>query len=100
MFSVLNMLGGLLGNILGKSTADKDKILEAQNRINEKEVEGAPQSILRLWRSFLMWVLSLVFVWEVVARTLIITYWPDIVLPPSMLKEVMTLLVGGLGLGI
>lgn len=100
MFAIASLLGDILGKVLGKSTTDKDKILEAQSRINEQEVAGAPQSLLRLWRSFLGWALALAFVWEVMIRPVIFTYWPAVALPPSMLKEISSLLLGMLGLGL
>lgn len=97
--SSLPVLGGLIESISGKFAANKDKIVEGQNRINEAEVAGAPASRLRLWRPFLGWVLTFVFAWEVVGRSIIITYWPDTVLPPSTLKEISHVLLGMLGLG-
>ena len=63
MWSFLAKLGGTL---LGKIIPDRSKTNEAQSRINEAEVAGGPASRLRLWRSFLGWVLSLLFAWEVV----------------------------------
>lgn len=89
----------ILGGILDKIIPDRAKANEAQSRINEAEVSGAPASILRLWRGFLGWVLALVFAWEVVGRGIVATYWADITLPPSVLKEITTVLMGMLGLG-
>ena len=37
------------------------ELLAAQIRLNERETENAPSSVLRLWRSFLGWVLALLF---------------------------------------
>ena len=96
------LLGTLLGGItgaVGKILPDRNRQNDAQSRINEAEVGGAPASILRLWRSFLGWMLSLLFCWEVVGRTIILTYWPDTKLPPSTLEIVSRLLFGMLGLG-
>lgn len=97
--TAIPILGGIIDSISGKFAANKDKVVEGQNRINEAEVAGAPASRLRLWRSFLGWILTLVFAWEVVGRSIILTYWPDTVLPPSMLKEISHILLGMLGLG-
>lgn len=94
-WSAIPILGGLLDKVL----PDRAKANEAQSRINEAEVSGAPASRLRLWRGFLGWVLALVFAWEVVGRGIVATYWPDITLPPSVLKEITTVLMGMLGLG-
>lgn len=99
MWSFLAKLGGTL---LGKIIPDRSKTNEAQSRINEAEVAGGPASRLRLWRSFLGWVLSLLFAWEVVGRLIIIPmFFPGFgkALPPSALDQIMALLMGMLGLG-
>ena len=93
------VLGDLIGKGLDKVFPDKAEARKQQSDINKAEVEGAPPSRMRLWRSFLGWVLSLLFVWEVVVRTVILTYWPETKLPPSVLKEITSLLLGMLGLG-
>jgi hypothetical protein len=98
--SSLPFFGDLIRSVGDKIAPDTGKILEAQSRINEAEVAGAPVSRLRLWRSFLGWVLALILVWEVVGRPLVLTYWPDLALPPSMLNEIEALLLTMLGLGI
>ncbi len=75
---------------------------EAQGRINESEVAGAPQSRLRLWRSFLGWTLSLLFAGEVVGRLIVIPLLlPELErrLPPSALDQILAVLLGMLGLG-
>lgn len=75
---------------------------DAQARINGVEVEGAPKSRLRLWRSFLGWVLALLFAWEVVGRLILIPLLlPGLLprLPPSALDQILTVLLGMLGLG-
>lgn len=99
MFGWLEAILGIGGKVMDKISPDRAASREQQSRVNEAEISGAPASRMRLWRSFLGWVLSLVFCWEIVGRSIILTYWPDANLPPSMLKEVMTLLLGMLGLG-
>ena len=73
----------------------------AQQRLNEQEISGAPPSRLRLWHSFLGWTLSLLFVWEVAGRLIIIPLlfptWGQH-LPPSALEQVTALLLALLGL--
>ena len=91
-------VAGLFGKIFDRVLPDRSKVNEAQSRINEAEVAAGGSSMLRHWRGFLGWVLSIVFVWEAVVRTIIVTYWPETELPPSILKEVTTLLIGMLGL--
>ncbi len=99
MGSIFGSVGDGIIKVLGKLTGNKEQILSGQHRANEAEIAGAPKSFLRLWRSFLGWVLALVFFWEVVGRSIILTYWPNTKLPPSMLEEISTILLGMLGLG-
>lgn len=95
----LGLLGKLIGSVADRIAPEKSKVVAGQNRANEAEISGGPSSHLRLWRGFLGWVLSLVFAWEVVGRSIVLTYWPDTKLPPSALQDIMTLLLGMLGLG-
>lgn len=92
-------IGNFAKGILDKIVPDRGKNNESQSRTNDAEISGAPASRLRLWRSFLGWVLALVFAWEVVGRGIVVTYWPDVKLPPSALDEVTSILLGMLGLG-
>ncbi len=94
----VSAIADLIGKAFDRIFPDRSKINEAQSRINEAEVAGSGPSVLKNWRGFLGWVLSLVFAFEVVGRAIIVTYWPQVKLPPSMLKEVLTLLLGMLGL--
>ena len=95
----LPVLGTLLDRLFERALPDKSESRAAQARMNEREIENAPPSRLRLWRSFLGWALALAFVWEVMIRPVIMTYRPDAELPPSVLKEISTVLLGMLGLG-
>ena len=97
--SAIPVLGTLLDRITNRLLPDRSKVADNQCAINQAELSGAPASRLRLWRSFLGWVLALTFAWEVVARPVISTYWPDVQLPPSVLGEVSRILLGMLGLG-
>ena len=96
---MFDLLGKLLGKVADRVLPDRAKVNEAQSRINEQEIAGAPSSALRLWRSFLGWVLALIFVWEIIGRGIIATYFPDVTLPPSVLKEITSLLMAMLGMG-
>lgn len=99
MWSILANLGA---SLIGKLFPDRSKNNEAQARINEAEVSKAPPTRLLLWRSFLGWVLSLLFAWEVAGRLVIIPlFFPELgkALPPSVLNHILTLLMGMLGLG-
>lgn len=95
--SSIPVLGGVLEKGMDKLWPDKAESRKQQSELNRAELEGAPQSGLRLWRSFLGWVLALLFVWEAVARPVIVTYWPESTLPPSVLEEVIKLLLFMLG---
>lgn len=99
IFSSIPLLGGLLEKVTDRLLPDKAASREAQARINEQEVATSGQTRLKAWRGFLGWVLSIVFAWEIIGRGIIQTYWPGIVLPPSVLKEISTLLLSMLGLG-
>ena len=102
MWSLIAKLLGGVGSIVGRSLPDRNRQNEAQSRINEAEVSGAPASRMRLWRSFLGWILALLFCWEVVGRMVIVplffAQWGQN-LPPSALDQIMALLLGMLGLG-
>lgn len=98
VLSAIPVLGTIIDK-LGKLIPDRSKVADNQATINAQEVSGAPASPLRLWRSFLGWCLALSFAWEVMMRPIIVTYWPDAKLPPSMLAEISRLLFGMLGLG-
>ena len=93
----MSWLTDLIGKGVDKIWPDKSKAREQQTALNAEELKGAPTSRLRLWRSFLGWTLALLFVWETIARPIIVTYWPNATLPPSVLEEVIKLLLFMLG---
>ena len=72
MWSLLGTLIGGISGVVGKILPDRSQQNEAQSRINEAEVSGGPASLLRLWRSFLGWMLTLLFGWEVAGRLIIV----------------------------
>jgi len=99
--SSIPLLGSLFTTVSDKLLVDKGPILEAQSRINEKEVEGAPVSRLRLWRSFLGWCLALAVVWVIILRPAILFYFPDA--PLFHIEEfdrAVYILIGMLGLSV
>lgn len=93
----MSWLTDLIGKGVDKIWPDKSKAREQQTALNAEELKGAPTSRLRLWRSFLGWTLAILFVWETIARPIIVTYWPKATLPPSALEEVVKLLLFMLG---
>ena len=98
MINPITAITGLIGKAFDRLLPDRSKVNEAQSRINEAEVSGGGASIFRHWRGILGTGLTLAFLWEVIARPAILTYWPDATLPPSMIKEITALLLGMLGL--
>ncbi len=95
------LLGKALHSLVRRTATARSSNSTAQQRLNEHEISGAPASRLRLWRAFLGWVLSLLFVWEVAGRLVLIPLlapqW-EARLPPPALEQIMTLLAGMLGL--
>ena len=72
MWNLLRDLGTRLLRDLTGGSRERQELLAAQIRLNERETENAPSSVLRLWRSFLGWVLALLFCWEVPVRLLLL----------------------------
>ena len=99
ILSKIPVIGEIAGKVIDKVAPDKTESRAQQVEMNKVELESAPSSYLRLWRSFLGWALSLCLVWEVMVRPVVLTYWPSVVLPPSMLGEIKSLILGMLGLG-
>ena len=98
LLASLPFLGGLVEKISDRVLSEKRHSADQQSAMNHAEISGAPQSWLRLWRSFLGWVLALSFAWEVMVRPVLATYWPELTLPPSVLEEISRVLMGMLGL--
>lgn len=96
----LQKIFGIGSEVLSKILGKNEESRKAQTRLNEAEIAGAPQSALRLWRSALGWCLALAFVWEIVIRPVIQTYWPQASLPPSFMEEISGLLMTMLGMGL
>jgi len=102
--SITGLLGtGVVGKVAGKIidtvAPDKAEARRQQFELNKAEIEKAPQSKLFLWRPFVMWLFALLAAWEIIARPIIVTYWPNVSVPPSMLETVMEVLLGGMALG-
>ena len=93
----LTSLLGIGGKVLDKILPDRAKYQEKNLEINA-ETERASGGRMTP-RKLMMYLLCLLFAWEVVARPIIVTYWPETPLPPSMLKEVMLAVSSLFGLG-
>lgn len=102
MWSWLGKIGSVLfEKVIPRISVDRDKINSSQADINKAEIEGAPMSFFRLWRSILGMVLTIMIIWEIPGRMLIIPmFFPEFgkTLPPSSLEQIITLLMGMLGL--
>lgn len=96
---ILSSILGIGEKVMEKISPDRAASRQQQTELNTAEIQGAPVSRLRLWRSFLGWALSLAFLWEACVRPVVAHYWPDANLPPSTIKEISTILLGMLGLG-
>lgn len=60
--------------------------------------DDSGQSFQR-WRLACSLLLSLALLWEIAARPILKSLWPDLELPQSVLKEISTLLMGLCGMG-
>ena len=95
-------LASELGKALDRLLPDKKKLTEGQLELNKLELQEAPRSYLRLWRSFLFWVLSLCFLYVVIAQPLLTFYFPGLPLPvvsEELSDTIIRLLLVGLGAG-
>ena len=89
-----------LTRIFSKMTTDKDKVLEAQAELRKLELQDAPVSYLRLWMGFLGWALAAYVVVALIVRPLIVFYFPNVPVPEMPLDDVLTLLMGMMGIAL
>lgn len=78
----LSALKKLWENVSGNA-ASKEKNLEI-NAEMERQSAGKMTP-----RKLLMYVLVLAAIWELLARPVLVTYWPQIKLPDSMLDTIL-----------
>jgi hypothetical protein len=93
----MSWLTDLIGKGVDKIWPDKSKAREQQHELNKAELEKAPSSRLLLWRPLLLTVLTYLFAYEVMIRPWVVLYWPEAKVPPSYLKEIVQMLLFGLG---
>lgn len=93
----LASLFGLGGKVLDRILPDRAKFQEKNLDINAETERTSGGRMTP--RKLLMYVCVWLFVWEVAARPVIVTYWPELPLPPSMLREVMLSMSSLFGLG-
>ena len=97
MVGWLTSLLGIGGRVLDKILPDRAKFQEKNLEINA-ETERASGGRMTP-RKLMMYVCVFLFTCEVAARPIIVTYWPETPLPPSMLKDVMLAVSSLFGLG-
>ena len=98
MVGWLTSLLGIGGRVLDKILPDRAKFQEKNLEINA-ETERASGGRMTP-RKLMMYVCVFLFAWEVAARPIIVTYWPETPLPPSMLKDVMLAVSALFGMGV
>ena len=99
LLSSIPVIGSILSKLLDRALPDKQETRAAQVELNKQELSGASPSRLRLWRSFVGWILGIVLAWEIIVRPLVLTYFPNAKLPPSALGDIAPMLLSMLGLG-
>lgn len=87
MLSFLQGLLGIGGKAMDKLFPDRSKLVEKNLDINAETERTSGGAMTP--RKLFMYILAFLFVWEVVGRPVIVTYWPHVPLPPSMKQEVM-----------
>ena len=85
------------GKALDKIFPDRAKLQEKNLEINA-ETERASGGRMTP-RKLMMYLLCVLFAWEAVARPILITYWPNLTLPPSMGKEIWLAVSALFGMG-
>lgn len=83
----------------GKSAEPLAGKKECGNPQAGKRENGAAPALARQWRAALGWALAAALAWETVFRPIVATLRPDAALPPSLMREICSLLPGLLGLG-
>ena len=97
--SWLSGLTDLIGKGMDKIWPDKEKCREQQTELNKLEIQGAPQSRVRLWRSYLMIVCMAVLGYVVIVQPVLVFYFPGIKLP-TVAEPVVEAMVKLLFIGV
>lgn len=97
MAAWLTSLLGIGGKVLDKVLPDRGRFQEKNLEINAETERSSGGRMTP--RKLMMYLLCLLFAWEVAIRPIIVTYWPETTLPPSMLTEVMLAVSSLFGLG-
>ena len=97
MVGWLTSLLGIGGKVLDKVLPDRGRFQEKNLEINAETERSSGGRMTP--RKLMMYLCCLLFAWEVAIRPIIVTYWPETPLPPSMLTEVMLAVSSLFGLG-
>ncbi len=84
---------GLLKSLLGLGGEALDKILPNRAKLQEKNLEINAETERSSGgrmtpRKLFMYLLIICFAWEFMIRPVLVTYWPGLMLPPSISKEI------------
>lgn len=97
MFGLLKA-GLLLGDKLVDRMLPRRAKLQEQHLAINAEAERASSGKMTP-RKLFAYIVVLLFVWESIGRTIIVTYYPEVRLPPSLLDEILPMLSILFGLG-
>lgn len=97
MMGLLSTLLGLGGKALEKILPDRAKLQQQHMEINA-ETERASNGRMTP-RKLFMYMLALAAGWDLLARPVISTYWPEIPLPPGLGKELLLAISSMFGMG-
>lgn len=98
MLEVLRSVLGLGGKALDRILPDRARLLERQLEINAETERASGGGMTP--RKLLMYLLVCCLAWEMVARPVVELCWPEVVLPESMLREVLLAVSALFGVGI
>ena len=99
--TAIPVIGDLLSKGLDKAFPDKSKSREQQTEMNKLEIQGAPQSKVRLWRSYLMITICLCLLYVVIVQPIILLYWPNAKIPTiasdsvEVMWKILIISIGG-----
>lgn len=93
----LSALLGLGGKALEKILPDRARLQQQQMEINAETERTSGGRMTP--RKLLMYLLAVAAGWELLLRPVVATYWPDVLLPPSMGKELWLAVSAMFGMG-
>lgn len=94
---LLNLIFGVGAKALEKIWPDRSKLVEQHLAIHA-ETERSSGGRITPYK-VLGFLLVLGVAWEIFLRPVLVFYWPDVEVPPSMLKEIMLMASTYFGMG-